>query len=196
MLHFSRFQTIAILASVLIGLIFAMPNVLPPVAQGILKESIGAKSMTLGLDLQGGVNIVLELDRKDFKGNLLKQLASDVRVNLREAKVGYKGIMQTENGVSVRISNVADADKVKTALTKLLQPLSTGLLSAGVAGNLFEYSSQDDLQILTFSELGFNSKVATAIAQSLKIVENRLNGLGTTEPTIQQQGKDRIAIQF
>jgi protein-export membrane protein SecD len=196
MLHFSRFQTIAILASVLIGLIFAMPNVLPTAWQDVALKTVGAKPMTLGLDLQGGVNVVLELDRKDFKGNLLKQLVGDVRVNLREAKVGYKGIIQTENGVSIRLSNAADADKVKTALAKLLQPLSTGLLSSGVAGNLFEYSSQDDLQILTFSEVGFDSKVATAIAQSLKIVENRLNGLGTTEPSIQQQGKDRIAIQI
>jgi SecD/SecF fusion protein len=67
MLHFSRFQTIAILASVLIGLIFALPNVLPVPWQKAMLDTIGAKTMTLGLDLQGGSNVVMEVDQKDLR---------------------------------------------------------------------------------------------------------------------------------
>jgi protein-export membrane protein SecD len=196
MLPYSRFKTIAILASVLVALLFALPNILSPALQTTLRNTIGAKPMTLGLDLQGGVNIVLELDRKDFKTNLLKQLTSDTRVNLRDAKIAYKGISQSDNGVSVRLSNVADAVAAKVEMVKLLQPLNSGLLATGSAVNLFEFSGQDDLLNLIFSEVGFDAKVAVAITQSLKIVGNRLDGIGTTEPTIQQQGKDRIAIQF
>ncbi len=196
MLPYSRFKTIAILASVLIALLFALPNAAPPQMQAFLKNTLGAKSMPLGLDLQGGVNIVLELDRKDFKTNLLKQLTSDTRATLRDAKIAYKGITQSENGVSVRLSNAADAPTAKTELTKLLQPLNGGLLSTGVAVNLYEFSNQNELVNLNFSQSGFDTKVSTAITQSLRIVSNRLNGLGTTEPSIQQQGRDRIAIQF
>ena len=196
MLHFSRFQTLAILASVLIGLLFAMPNVLPVNWQNTMKTYVGAKPMTLGLDLQGGVNVVLELDRRDFQTSLLKQLSSDARVTLREAKIAYKGITQTENGVAIRLSNLADADKAKIELSKLLQPLNAGLLSTGIAVNLFQLSSNADLQTISFSETGYDAKLALAIAQSIQIVKNRLDGLGTTEPTILQKGKDRIDVQF
>ncbi|MGB9143967.1 MAG: protein translocase subunit SecDF, partial [Aestuariivirga sp.] len=186
MLHFSRFQSIAILASVLIGLLFALPNVLPTSTQDILKHYIGAKPMTLGLDLQGGSNVVMEVDKKDLRDQLMQQLSSDIRASLREAKIGYKGITRTDNGVSIRLSDVADAARAKTELQKLQQPLGGGLMATGVAVNLYDLASQDEQLIFSFSEQGLDAKVAIAIRQSLKIVENRINALGTSEPTIQQ----------
>jgi protein-export membrane protein SecD len=196
MLHFSRFQSIAIWVSVLIGLLFALPNILPAATQSTLKQYIGAKSMTLGLDLQGGSNVVMEVDKKDLRDQLMQQLSSDIRASLREAKIGYKGITRSDNGVSVRLSNVADVDRAKTELQKLRQPLGSGLLSTGLAVNLYDLAVQDELLSFTFSEQGLDAKIALAIRQSLKIVENRINALGTSEPSIQQQGKDRITIQL
>jgi protein-export membrane protein SecD len=196
MLHFSRFKVTAILASVLFALIFALPNALPTAWQDIMLKTIGAKSMTLGLDLQGGSNVVMEVDKKDLKDQLLQQLSGDIRASLRESKIGYKGIAKSENGVSVRLSDVADLDKAKTELKKLQQPLGGGLFSTGIGVNLYNLGSQDEILNFTFSDQGFDAKVALAIKQSLKIVENRINALGTSEPVIQQQGKDRIAIQL
>ena len=196
MLHFSRYKTLAILASVLLAFIFALPNVLPPAGQAFMLKYVGAKPMTLGLDLQGGSNVVMEVDKKDLKDQLLQQLASDIRGTMREAKIGYKGITKVESGVSVRLSDIADVDKARIELKKLQQPLNGGLLASGTAVNLYDLSAQDELFTFTFSEQGFDAKVATAIKQSLKIVANRINALGTSEPSIQQQGKDRIAIQL
>jgi len=196
MLHFSRFQTIAILASVLIGLIFALPNVLPVPWQEAMLRTIGAKTMTLGLDLQGGSNVVMEIDQKDLRDQLLLQLSGDIRASLREAKIGYKGITRTENGVSVRLSDVADNTRAKTELQKLQQPIGGGLLTSGLAVNLYDLGDNDDVLTFSFSQQGFDAKISVAIGQILKILESRLNSLGTTEITIQQQGKDRVAIQL
>jgi protein-export membrane protein SecD len=74
--------------------------------------------------------------------------------------------------------------------------LTGGLMSSGLAVNLFDLATDGEALSFTFSEQGLDAKVAVAIGQSLKIVENRINALGTSEPTIQQQGKDRIAIQL
>ena len=123
MLHFSRYKTIAILASVVLAIIFALPNVLSPAGQDFMLKTIGARPMTLGLDLQGGSNVVMEVDRKDLRDQLTQQLSGDIRASLREAKIGYKGITKTENGVSVRLSDVADVARAKTELQKLQQPL-------------------------------------------------------------------------
>jgi protein-export membrane protein SecD len=196
MLHFSRYKTIAILASVVLALIFALPNALSPAGQDFMFKTVGARPITLGLDLQGGSNVVMEVDRNDLRNQLTQQLSGDIRASLREAKIGYKGITKTENGVSVRLSNVADADRAKTELQKLQQPLTGGLMSSGLAVNLFNLTSDGEVLNFSFSEQGLDAKVAIAIGQSLKIVENRINALGTSEPTIQQQGKDRIAIQL
>jgi protein-export membrane protein SecD len=196
MLNFSRYKTIAILASVVIAIIFALPNVLSPAAQAVMWNTLGARPMTLGLDLQGGSNVVMEVDRKDLRDQLTLQLSGDIRASLREAKIGYKGITRTDNGVTVRLSEIADQARARTALQTLQQPQTGGLMSTGIAVNLFDLNPEGEAFNFTFSELGLDAKVAIAIGQSLKIVENRINALGTAESTIQQQGKDRIAIQL
>jgi protein-export membrane protein SecD len=196
MLHFTRYKTIAILASVVIAIIFALPNVLSPAGQGFMWNTIGARPMTLGLDLQGGSNVVMEVDRKDLRDQLTLQLSGDIRASLREAKIGYKGITRTDSGVTVRLSDIADQARARTELQKLQQPQAGGLMSTGIAVNLFDLNAEGEVFNFTFLDLGLDAKVAIAIGQSLKIVENRINALGTAESTIQQQGKDRIAIQL
>jgi SecD/SecF fusion protein len=196
MLHFTRYKTIAILASVVIAIIFALPNVLSPAGQDFMWKTLGARPMTLGLDLQGGSNVVMEVDRKDLRDQLTLQLSGDIRATLRESKIGYKGITRTENGVTVRLSDIADQARARTELQKLQQPQAGGLMSTGIAVNLFDLNAEGEAFNFTFSEPGLDAKVAIAIGQSLKIVENRINALGTAESTIQQQGKDRIAIQL
>ena len=197
MLHISRWKTLLVAASVLLAVLFALPNALPPAWQAALATYTIARPVTLGLDLQGGSNVLMEVDREDLKNQLIQQLTGDIRAALREAKIGYKGINRSENGATVRISAPADLERAKTELEKLRQPLDPGgLLSTGIAVNLFDFSQEEQQFTFTFSDSGLDAKVARAITQSLRIVESRINSLGTTEPVIQQQGKDRIAIQL
>jgi protein-export membrane protein SecD len=195
MLYFSRWKIIAIVASIVLAAIYALPNALPPAQQQILAR-IGARPMTLGLDLQGGANVLMEVDRKDLKEQLTLQLSGDVRAALREIKVGYQAVARTPEGVNVRITKPEDGDKANTKLQELLQPLDAGIFSTGAQVNLFDLARQDQQFTFTFSAQGLEARVARAITQSIRIVENRINSLGTTEATIQQQGKDRILIQL
>ncbi len=96
----------------------------------------------------------------------------------------------------VRISKPEDVARAQTELQKLLQPLDSGLFGAGATPALFDLSLQDQQFTFTFSELGIDTKVASAVGQSLKIVEKRVNPDGVVEATIQQQGKDRIVVQL
>ena len=67
------------------------------------------------------------------------------------------------------------------------------MLGGGIAVNLYDLLRFGNQLTLTLSDTGYQAKVAQAISQSLKIVENRVNALGTTEPVIQQQGTDGLA---
>ena len=103
MLHFSKWKALGILLAVLVSIIVALPNVLPAAYQDKLRP-YGLRPITLGLDLQGGVNILLEIDREDLKKRLTEQLVGDIRSTLREAKIGYNGINRGPDGVRVRIT--------------------------------------------------------------------------------------------
>jgi len=195
MLNFPRWKTIAILASIALAVLLALPNVLPPGLQATFREW-NLRPVTLGLDLQGGSNVLLEVDRADLLDKLSRQLASDVRNTMRESKIGYSGLTRTDNTVRVRVTKPEDADKANTELRKLLNPLDSGMFGAGGAVNLFDLSRDGQLFTFSFSEKGLDAKIALAVGQSLKIVENRVNALGTSEPIIQQQGKDRIVVQL
>ena len=195
MLNFPRWKTIAILASIALAVLLALPNILPPDLQARLREW-NLRPVTLGLDLQGGSNVLLEIDRPDLLDKLSRQLASDVRNTMRDAKIGYSGLTRTDNTVRVRVTKPEDVDKATTELNKLLNPLDSGMFGAGGAVNLFDLARDGQLFTFSFSEKGLDAKIALAVSQSLRIVENRVNALGTSEPIIQQQGKDRIVVQL
>ena len=195
MFHYPRWKILSILGSVVLAILLALPNALPPAGQAFM-ASKGFRPMTLGLDLQGGSNILLEVDHKDMIEKIQQQVMGDIRSTLREAKIGYSGIAKADNGVSVRITKPEDLATAKTELNKLLQPLDSGILSAGTRVNLFSLSQSDQQFTLSPNDAGIDAKIAGAVKQSLQIVERRINGLGTTEPVIQQQGKDRISVQI
>lgn len=127
MMHYARWKSLAILASVLLAFLLALPNVLPKPWQEKF-AAYGVNPLTLGLDLQGGSNILLEVDRNNLRKKMGDQLTGDIRAALREAKIQFLGINQTDAGVTVRISNPADLDRAKTELPESFQqPLTSGL---------------------------------------------------------------------
>lgn len=195
MLQFPRWKILSILAAIALSALLALPNILSTAQQNVLRN-YGLRAMTLGLDLQGGSNVLMEIDRKDLADQLTLQQASDMRGALREAKIAYSNINRGPSGVSVKISKPEDMERAKTELAKLLQPQSGGMFQAATAVNLFDLQTTDSGYALNISETGMSARIARAIQQSLKIVENRVNALGTTEPVIQQQGTDRIVVQL
>ena len=196
MLQFPRWKIISILITLAVAALLALPNALPK-AQQDTWASYGIRPMTLGLDLQGGSNVLFEIDRKDLiEKQILPQQKADVRSVLRDAKIAYSGIIQASRGVTVNISKPEQMEAAKTTLQTLVQPQAGGILSGGAPINLFDLTSTGNGFALTINDKGLEARIAKAIQQVLKIFENRINSSGVTEPVIQQQGLDRIALQM
>jgi preprotein translocase subunit SecD len=140
--------------------VVALPNVLPKEMQETLRP-YNLKPVTLGLDLQGGSNVLLEVDRVDLRERLSQQLTSDIRGTLREAKVGYSGLNRFDNSVRVRVTKPEDMEKAETELRTLLKPLETGLFGAG--GHRQRCSRSRGDQQFTFS---FSDPVSTPRSHS------------------------------
>ncbi len=194
-MHYSRWQIWSIVAALLLALILALPNALPSKQQTWLRDNIGLRPMTLGLDLQGGANVLLEIDRKELIESTLLQTASDVRGTLRDAKVGYSNIQRGQNNVSVKITKPEDMTKAQEALKKLIPDQGTNFLTGQTSESLMAIETVGDQVRLVISEAGLDARIANAVKQSISIIAKRIDGIGTTEPVIQQQGKDRIVVQ-
>ena len=195
MLHFARWKIITITATIVLAALLCVPNLLPKPIQDTW-ASYGIRPMTLGLDLQGGSNVLLEIDRADMKEQLQTLAAGDIRAAMREAKIAYSNIARTADGVSVKITKPEDLEKARERMNTLLQPQQGNILSGGVQVNLFSVETLPEGFALKLTNAGLEAKISSAIQQSLRIVERRVNALGTTEPVIQQQGIDRIAVQL
>ncbi|MHA6643414.1 protein translocase subunit SecDF [Mesorhizobium sp. A623] len=195
MLHFSRWKTIGIWAVVLLGVLFAAPNLFPQSVLNSLPNWLPKKQVTLGLDLQGGSHILLKMDPNDLVKERLVSARDEIRTALRDAKVGYTGLSGSGRSVQVRIRDASQIDAAKEALKTLTTPVAAGLLTGGSVQELEMDEPEPGLLRFTVTDAGIQYRTSTAIAQSIEVVSRRVNELGTTEPIVQRQGSDRILVQ-
>jgi SecD/SecF fusion protein len=195
MLYFSRWKTIGIWAVVLLGVLFAIPNLLSEQTRESLPSWIPDRPMTLGLDLQGGSHILLAVDRNDLIAERLQSVRDDIRTQLRDARIGYTGLSGTGRSVQVRIRDASEVEKAKEALNSLLQPVTSGVFGTSSITELTLEEPEPGLFRYTLTDQGINYRTSSAVTQSIEVIGRRVNELGTTEPIIQRQGADRILVQ-
>jgi len=193
MLYFTRWKAAAILLTAAIICLFAVPNFLPEsMVQSWPKWA--QRHVVLGLDLQGGSHILLEVDTKAVRKEMLETLRDDMRRVLREARIGYTGLVVRGNSAEVRIREGANSDQALDKLRTLSTPLG-GILSATGQRNIDVTSESGGLIRLTLTEPAIVERVRQSVDQSIQIIERRVNELGTVEPLIEREGSDRILVQ-
>src|SRR5437899_3819519 len=192
MLYFTRWRALGIILTALIVCLCAVPNFFPE-AQVKTWPAWAQRRLVLGLDLQGGSYLLLEVDSNYVKKEKLDQVRDDVRRTLRDAKIGYTGLVTRGDTVEVRVK---DTD-LQTSLAKLrdvAQPIG-GLLGSSGQRDLDVADAGGGLIRLALSQPAMVERMRKTIEQSIQIVERRVNELGTVEPVIQRQGNDRILVQ-
>ena len=193
MLYFSRWKALAIILTTLVVCLCAVPNFFPE-AQVKTWPKWAQRHLVLGLDLQGGSHILLEVDAKSVKKDRLDQIRDDVRRSLRDAKIPYTGLAVRNDNVEVRITREADLPAALTKLRELSQPLG-GLLGSSGQRSLEVADAGGGLIRLAVPAAAITDRIRQSVEQSIQIVEKRVNELGTVEPLIQRQGLDRILVQ-
>ena len=139
------------------------------------------RHIVLGLDLQGGSYLLLEVDSNYVKKEKLDQVRDDVRRVLRDAKIGYTGLAVRGDAVEVRITKDTDLPAALTKLRELSQPLG-GLLGSSGQRSLEVSDAGGGLIRLTVPQAAITDRIRQTIEQSIQIVERRINELGTVEP--------------
>ena len=193
MLYFTRWKALGIILTALVVCLFAVPNFFP---EATVKDwpLWAQRRIVLGLDLQGGSYLLLEVDSNYVKKERLDQVRDDVRRTLREAKIGYTGLATKGDTVEVRITRDTEQATALSKLRELSQPLG-GLLGSNGQRSLDVSDAGGGVIRLTVTPAAINERIRQTIEQSIQIVERRINQLGTVEPVIQRQGTDRILVQ-
>ncbi|HYF06598.1 MAG TPA: protein translocase subunit SecD [Acetobacteraceae bacterium] len=205
MLRFSTSKTVAILAAILFGCLVALPNVLPGPQRAAYQSAIPGwvpswllprQAVTLGLDLQGGSHVLLEVDVPDLVRSQVVQLRDDARRLLRETKATVQGGIQiVGRGVQLRVPEAEDRGRLMPRLRELAQPITNPVLGQTGVRNLDVTESPDGLIQIAFTQEGVTERVRRAAEQAIEVIRRRVDALGTTEPNIQRQGADRILVQ-
>jgi preprotein translocase subunit SecD len=193
MLYISKWKATAILLTALIFCLFAVPNFFP---ESMVKRwpAWAQRHIVLGLDLQGGSHILLEVDANDVRRQKLLAVQDDVRKVLREARIGLtRAPVVRGNSVEVVIRE-NDLQQGVAKLRELSQPLS-GFAGTTGARSLDVENVGGGLVRITVTEPAILERIRQVVDQSVEIIGKRVNQLGLVEPSIQRQGNDRILVQ-
>jgi preprotein translocase subunit SecD len=193
MLYFTRWKALAIILTALVVCLCAVPNFFSE-ARVKTWPVWAQRHIVLGLDLQGGSSLLLEVDSNYVKKEKVDQVRDDVRRVLRENKIQYTGLNTRTDVVEVRITKDTDAQTALSKLRELSQPLG-GLLGSSGQRSLEVTDGGGGLIRLTVPPGAITDRIRQSVEQSIQIVERRVNELGTVEPLIQRQGDDRILVQ-
>jgi preprotein translocase subunit SecD len=206
MLRFSRGSAIAILAIVAYGIILAWPNVWSEETRKWVKDKLPAwvpsaivphKAMPLGLDLKGGVYLMLQVDRNDVIRGLVGTLRDDIRRILREERVvAPAGIGVTPRGAQLRIPDAAQRAKVMPRIRQLSTPIGNALIGSSLGNSLEVDESADGLIRLTLTDPAIIDKTRRSVEQSIEVIRRRIDPQGVRELSIQRQGAERIEVQI
>ncbi|KGI78702.1 protein translocase subunit SecD [Oleiagrimonas soli] len=150
-------------------------------------RAIHANSMPLGLDLQGGVHFLMQVDQSGVRQRQEQVYVGNVRQLLREKNIRYVSVSHSGNGVVAVLRSDADRSAAMDAIGTEYPDLN--ISNGPSTSNRFVLNMQ--IKPDKLRELAQNT-----IRQNLSTLRNRVNALGVSEPLVQQQGNSRIVVDL
>ena len=170
-------------------------NALPPAFTHALTLSpdvpgwltaIGGKPMNLGLDLRGGIHVLIDVDMEAAIAKAVERDAGNIRTTLRNEKIRYVTVKESGNGIDVRLKDAATRDQTEKVLGGEFRELTVS--TSDQDGDFYVRLSMPPDQERAVKKL--------ALEQNITTLRNRVNALGVAEPVIQQQGERRIVVEL
>ena len=186
MLYFSRFKVFSIFLIFIFGVYFFIPNFLSLNNNFFFTD----KKVNLGLDLQGGSYILLEIDSKPLIDQKIQAKSLDLRRELRKKNINYNNFIVGINSLSFNFN-----PNQRNLVNELLSVSSINS-NIGTSGKELTISVDNDKVNIIFTNELLNLIKKNALEQSIEIVRNRIDEIGTKEPNIITRGSDRILVEL
>jgi len=177
---FPRWKIWLILAVLAVSLMASLPNVTSVPSWWPASLS---NPMSLGLDLKGGIHLVLDVDVDKAVSHSVEEDIDTARQTLRKAKIRYRKLAVDGNNLIITIKKDGD---ISAAESLLKEAFNNYNMSAAV----------DNTFTLVLKESVADETRKFAVDQAIEVIRGRIDALGTTEPVIIKQGKHRILVQI
>lgn len=181
MLDFPRWKIVSVLLACVFFVLLASPNFLSQEKRASLPEWYPQRTVSLGLDLQGGSHLLLRVDFEAYLKEHMTDILDEVRLAFRQEKLRYTGLANRDGKI---VFSLAEG-----------QDVSMGGLLHGVDTDLEVQQQDANSFVVGYSEAGLRRLSHRVVEKSMEIVSRRVDETGTREPIIQQQGDDRILLQ-
>lgn len=158
---------------------------LAPTTPGWL-AAFGAKPMSLGLDLRGGVHLLIEVDMASAEKKALEGYVSDLRELFKKEEIKNKRPQLEADKITVPFRSVEDRDLAEDKIRSEFNQLTV---------NIIDDATTPSLTVI-LTEVAKREVRSFALQQNIITLRNRINELGVAEPTVQQQGDSRIVVQL
>ncbi|MEE8332885.1 MAG: protein translocase subunit SecD [Alphaproteobacteria bacterium] len=183
MVQFPRWQLFLVIAVLIAGVAFAAPNLLDRDTADSLPGWAPSQQVNLGLDLQGGSHLLIEVDLDYVVREQLDNLVDSLRGDLRKAGLGYTDLGVDGDAATFTLRDASTIDRTRQIVRDL-------------AGDILVDVSDTGTFRLTYTPQALDARRRNVVEQSIEIVRRRIDELGTREPSIQRQGDDRILVQL
>jgi protein-export membrane protein SecD len=193
-LQVSPWTRIVTLLVLVAGILIALPNALPQNVLNRFPSWLPSSSVSLGLDLQGGSYLLLEVELDQAQKDKEEATIGDIRSAFRKAHIGYTDLGTQGDVVTVKVTDAGRYDEAKTLVANLNPSVSSSVLSAGSK----QYAMAEPgsgVITLTVTQDYKNQTKQQILDQSIEVVRRRIDAMGTKEPDIARQGEDRILVQ-
>jgi protein-export membrane protein SecD len=194
MLQVSTFTRILVALVVLCGILIALPNALPDRVTARIPSWLPHNTVSLGLDLQGGSYLLLEVDFPQVQKDKTLAMIGDIRAGLRKEHIQYQDLSANGDVVQVRVTDPASLDAARKVIDGLNPAMASAVLTVGAReydvaqqpGGLITLTMTEGYKTLTHEQV---------LEQSIEVVRRRIDEMGTREPDISRSGQDRILVQ-
>ena len=149
-------------------------------------RALGIQPMFLGLDLRGGIHVLIDVDMEAAVDQALERYTGDIRSLLRGEKVRYLTVTRDAGRIQVKFRDAETRDRAEQVIAREFRDLALDTGEEG--GAYYVYAAMtpaDELEVKKF-----------ALEQNITTLRNRVNALGVAEPIIQRQGDRRIVVQL
>ena len=191
MIYFAKWKIILVIAICVLGLAFAAPNFIDRDTAEGLPDWLPNKQISLGLDLQGGSHLLLQVETDVVVAEQLEAVMDGIRAEMRRERIRYRelGVLpgaegDTGHGVQVTINDPEDFERARA---QIRESEPQALVSSDPDTGKIE---------LTFNSSDIVQRRQSALSQSIEIIRRRIDETGVREPTIQAQTGNRVLVQL
>jgi preprotein translocase subunit SecD len=192
MMNLARWKVVLVVLATVLGLLFTLPNLLPAKVRDGLPGFMPKSTLHLGLDLQGGSRLLYSVDTVALRTERLTNMAEDVRTTFRDKNIAFTDLAVANGEIGLRITDPA---QVADAAKDLRNTMGAPLAGAAGARDVTVTTTGDQRIRIAFVAEAFDAEASRAVEQNIEVIRRRIDQMGTKEPEINRQGKDRIVIE-